>query len=353
MSKPKILVLYSEIMPYNVVCFKDFVKTTGGEIKVICWDEKKKLTPYIPIDSEKIIYESHSNYTLDRLKILIDNFRPNAILVSGRMDNNYLAASLYARKQKIPVIGLSDNQYSGNLKQKISMMFSAILWKRYFDYVMVPGLYQYEYVRYLGFKKEQILFSLYCADTEIFNDFYVSKKEKVSKIKKYILFVGRLSEIKGLDVLIETFCELKSEKKLDLDLMIIGNGLLANIIPERNDIIRFPFMSQEELIKHLPEVKFFCLPSRKEPWGLVIHEFASAGMPIITTAVCGSSTAFVKNGYNGYIINSCDKKLLKNAILKMNSLSNDEIEQFSERSYNLSKQIAPELWTASVTSILT
>lgn len=340
-------------MPYNVACFKDYVKTTGGEVKVICWDKRKKLTPYMPIDSDKISYESHLIYNLDRLKILIDNFRPKALLVSGRMESNYLAASLYARKQRIPVIGLSDNQYSGNLKQKISKLFSAILWRRYFDYVMVPGLYQYEYMRYLGFKKEQILFSLYCADTELFNDFYVSKKEKLSTIKKYILFVGRLNEIKGLDVLIEAFTELKSEKKLDLDLMIIGNGPLANIIPERNDIVKYPFMSQNELIKHLSEVKFFCLPSRKEAWGLVIHEFVSAGIPIITTAACGASSIFLKNGYNGYVINACDKELLKNAILKLNLLSNDELEQFSERSYNLSKQIVPGLWTASVNSILT
>jgi len=36
----------------------------------------------------------------------------------------------------------------------------------------------------------------------------------------------------------------------------------------------------------------FILPSRYEPWALVIHEAACAGLPIICTNVCGTVDHF-------------------------------------------------------------
>lgn len=352
LKKDKILVLYAEVMPYNVVCFKNFVQTTNGEIRVICWGKEKKLTPYEPPAINNISYYIQYEFKVDKIKKLIDSYQPDIVYVVGRMEQDYLAACLYARGKGIPVIGTSDNQFSGNWKQKVSKLFSRYLWQRYFTYMMVPGLYQYEYMRYLGFKREQILFPQYCADTDLFNHYYYENKNAIPKKKQYILFVGRLDTVKGLDILMDAFVELKNESYIDLNLMIIGNGPLANTIPKRSDIIHHSFLEQENIIKLLPEVAFFCLPSRREPWGLVIHELAAAGIPIIATTICGASAAFVKNGYNGILIKTCDKQLLKNAIVQMHNLSVAELSLYGERSFHLSTQITPALWTATIKSIL-
>ena len=352
MKNYKLLILYAEVMPYNVVCFKNFVQTTNREIKVICWGSDKKLTPYNPPEISNIAYLIKSDFNAGKLKNLINSFKPNVIYVAGRMEQDYLTASLYARSKGIPVIGTSDNQFRGDWKQKVSKLFSRYLWRRYFDYMMVPGLYQYEYMRYLGFKREQILFPQYCADTDLFNDYYYKNKNLIPKKKQYILFVGRLDTVKGLDILMDAFVELKNESLIDLNLMIIGNGPLANTIPKRSDIIHHSFLEQENIIKLLQEVAFFCLPSRREPWGLVIHELAAAGIPIIATTICGASAAFVKNGYNGILIQTCDKQLLKNAMVQMHNLSVAELSLYGERSFHLSTQITPALWTATIKSIL-
>lgn len=84
----------------------------------------------------------------------------------------------------------------------------------------------------------------------------------------------------------------------------------------------------------------------------MIHEFAAAGLPIITTEVCGAATAFVKHNYNGIIIPPADKLKLKEAILKMDGLSEAELSVFGKRSYELSKQISPELWTCVIKSVI-
>ncbi len=67
-------------------------------------------------------------------------------------------------------------------------------------------------------------------------------------------------------------------------------------------------MSQDVLIKEIQKSGCFILPSIFEPWAVVIHEFACAGLPIIATEVCGATPHFVINGFNGLSIKS--KKML-------------------------------------------
>lgn len=350
-SVPRLLVLYAEVMPYNVICFQHFVEEGKGEMMVISWDETRKLTPYKPPPSDGIIYLSFNDFDQHKLNRLIDSFQPSALYVAGRMEKKYLKASLYARQKNIPVIGTYDNQYDGSWKQRVMKILSPALFKRYFNYMMVPGIYQYEFMRYIGYNRKQILFPQYCADTRLFRQYY-EQHNNCHPQKKYILFVGRLNVIKGLDILIDAFQELKKENSLSLKLLIIGNGPLKDSIPDDKDIEVHGFMEQKDIISRLPAVKFFCLPSINEPWGLVVHEFAAAGLPIITTNICGAATAFVKHNYNGILVPPSDKKRLKEAILKLNKLSEKELDVFGNRSYELSKQISPELWTCVIKSVI-
>ncbi len=63
---------------------------------------------------------------------------------------------------------------------------------------MVPGYYQYEYARLLGYKRENILYPLYTADIKLFSNKY---KECLSLKKnnypRNLLFVGRFEKRKG------------------------------------------------------------------------------------------------------------------------------------------------------------
>lgn len=351
LKRPKLLVLYSEVMPYNVVCFRNFVEDTGGEMVVIGWDESKKLTPYRPPEIEGVSYRSLKEYPAPAIIALIDSFAPGALYVAGRMEKAYLRACLHARSKGITVIGTYDNQFDNSWKQWVMKSFSAILFKRYFNYMMVPGIRQYELMRYIGYERRQILFPQYCADTRLFTDYYEAHGEDTTK-KDTILFVGRLNPVKGLDLLVEAFSELRKEDKTSLQLVIVGNGPMGDSLVTDDRVSVRGFLSQEEMVSLLPRVKFFCLPSREEPWGLVIHEFAAAGLPILTTHACGAATAFVKHGYNGLIISAGNKQQLKDAIVKMDNLTDQELKLFGHRSYELSKQISPYMWTSVIKSVM-
>lgn len=92
------------------------------------------------------------------------------------------------------------------------------------------------------------------------------------------------------------------------------------------------------------------LPSLYEPWALVIHEAAAAGMAVICTDVAGASVHLVQDGYNGYIVESGDIEELTRAMLKYVALSDTEKLEMAENSYGLSMQFTPKRWAKCLTS---
>ena len=55
-----ILILYTELMPYNVVVIKELVRR-GCRVHVVLWDENK-LTPYLPPQLEGVTYYNRSTF---------------------------------------------------------------------------------------------------------------------------------------------------------------------------------------------------------------------------------------------------------------------------------------------------
>lgn len=351
MIRKTILILYAEIMPYNVATFNALLlKYPHYVLHVVSWGKDKKLTKYQQPVKDGIHYYDKSQLDSAALLTLFKSLSPSLILISGRMEKDYLKIALVARKENKVVVGTSDNHYTGNFRQKAAVLFSDLLYKRYFDYMLVPGIYQYEYQRRLGFKKAQILFPQYCADTALFEQ--VHKPNQIVT-KSGILFLGRLHPAKGIKLLIEVHKELFDANRIKDKLIVVGSGILKDELAlDDNHVIYHPFMSQTDVIKIMGDVKYFCLPSISEPWGVVIHEASAAGLPIVTTYNCGAASTFVKQGYNGYLFKSNDKKELENVLLQMDNKSDDQIAVMASRSSDLSKQIQSEMWANSLHGII-
>jgi glycosyltransferase involved in cell wall biosynthesis len=111
-------------------------------------------------------------------------------------------------------------------------------------------------------------------------------------------------------------------------------------------------MDQEELLRLTADSCCFVLPSRHEPWGVVIHEFAAAGLPLITSEACGASTHFLINNHNGYVCPTDDVPALSRAIGQIIAKSDEELLAFAQRSRALSRKISPQTTAANLLSVL-
>jgi glycosyltransferase involved in cell wall biosynthesis len=149
-------------------------------------------------------------------------------------------------------------------------------------------------------------------------------KKILAKIDdKIILYVGRLTEVKGVEFLIRAIPDIKHK---DIHLIIAGDGILfeklnniAKSIGMMNQITFFGPANLEQLAKIYGIADVFVLPSiitdngATEGTGLVIPEAMYFGIPVIASSV-GGITETVKNEYNGLLVKQKDSKEIALAI---------------------------------------
>ena len=338
--------MYAELMGYNIPVLRALVSDFNAEVHVIKWD-KNNLTKYKAPQLEGVIFYERSTFkNSDAILALTKKINPDLAYVPNWFDRGYLKSCAYLRKNDVPVVSGLDNQWQGTLKQRLGIILMKVYLKRYFSHIWVAGPYQYEFASRLGFDKSKILYNLYCADVDKFSAGTppIIKREKGLRF----LFVGRLEEVKGLRDLIKAWKNF--EHKDSCSLTLIGDGSLLPFIKEQKDINHIAFLQPEKLVVETKKYDCFILPSLFEPYGVVVHEFACAGMPLIVSDKVGAAPVFVVPHYNGFIFKAGDHNSL---LEKMNLIYNklpEELLQMKVRSMERSKMVTPQISAASFVS---
>lgn len=115
-----------------------------------------------------------------------------------------------------------------------------------------------------------------------------------ARIRRSILNVGRFEPKKGQDVLIEAFAALASEYP-DLDLVLVGaDDAVLPLLRQRSaelrigERVRFhPDAPHPQVALHMASATVFALPSRIEPFGIVLLEAGALALPVVASAVGG------------------------------------------------------------------
>lgn len=106
-----------------------------------------------------------------------------------------------------------------------------------------------------------------------------------------LLFLGRVVEKKGVDLLVKAFAELPLSTGQALRLVVAGPGMdsiygnrVREIALNSANAIGFPGMIEgEEKWQLLRSCDALCLPSHQENFGLVLAEALAMGRPVLTT----------------------------------------------------------------------
>ncbi len=96
----------------------------------------------------------------------------------------------------------------------------------------------------------------------------------------------------------------------------------------------------------------FILPSRYEPWGVVVHEFATAGLPLLLSEHVGARPQFLIDGLNGYTFYQDSAKDLAQKMHQLSSLSCESLLKMGQVSAGMAKRVTPEIAAASFVSAL-
>ena len=348
-SNKNILILYSELAGYTINCLNVFIdKYPDYNVHIVRWPLNKEAPFNFKLDS--FVVYNRSEYSDDELMRLAESIQPQLILSSGWMDKGYVKVCK-AFYKKIPVVLTLDNHYEGTLKQKLLSFLSPFVLKKTFNKVWVPGKAQKEYALKLKFNEKVIYTGFYSADTSLFQEYYQKSLNTKKHLPKRFLFVGRYVKHKGIFEMWEAFIEFKKETNSDWELWCIGTGDEYKNRIESLGIKHFGFVQPDEFQEYINQTSVYILPSRFEPWGVSLHEFAAAGFPLLASQKVGASEMFIEDTKNGFLFEPTKKKI-KNSFKKINELSEIELKNMQNRSIELSLLITPDRWSDTLYTLI-
>lgn len=115
-----------------------------------------------------------------------------------------------------------------------------------------------------------------------------------SLMQRQVLFLSRIHEKKGIEVLLEAWSRLCTDFP-DWKLLIVGNGqecyvrkiaeLVSNPVLSSSVRLSGPIMGDEK-VRLFHQSALFCLPSYSENFGMAIAEAMATGVAVITTRNC-------------------------------------------------------------------
>lgn len=134
---------------------------------------------------------------------------------------------------------------------------------------------------------------------------YVTKQD-YARTYKYI-FLGRLEKIKNIKVILKY---LENHPELEMSFDFAGEGALeADIKRAARKDRRIRYLgkwSKEEIKTKLHEYDFLVLPSWREPYGIVLLEALSSGVPCIVSDALGPSE-IIQNRHDGLVFGLKDE----------------------------------------------
>ena len=182
-----------------------------------------------------------------------------------------------------------------------------------------------------------------------FNEKVASRIRKKYNLNfKYILCLGTIEPRKNIELLIDSYIELKKEKNIPFKLVLVGRkGWKYNHIIEKiklnnleNEIIFTGFVDDLDLPYVYNMAECFILPSIYEGFGIPIVEAMSVGVPVIASNI--SSISEVLEG-NGILFENNNKKNLKKKILEVINCEKNNLEKIKLDGYNRSKKFRWEV----------
>lgn len=271
-------------------------------------------------------------------------FHPDVVGVGGWNQPAFWRALAYTRTRRIPlVVWVESTERDARSEAKpLELARRAMIGSA--AGFFVPGEASRAYLHSLGVEDERIEVAPNAVDAELFG---AAAVDRAGRDRCTFLYVGRLDPEKALDVLLEAWRDVPGE------LVIAGSGTeeerLRATAPA--GVCFTGAVTQEETVQLYADADVFVLPSRSEPWGMVLNEAAAAGLPLVATDGVGAAHDLVQDGENGFRVPVGDANALRQALLRL-AEDGELRRRQGTRSRELSLRFTPEAWAAGVAALL-
>ena len=296
----------------------------------------------------------------DRTRALLQHagaFRPDVITLTGYYDPAQLLLWLWAKTKGIRV--LIQNESTATDHQRGGWKESFKRWLvNQGDGFFCFGNQSAEYLIQLGVQPAKILLRKNAVDNKILQSAYEralpdrAREQRILMLRpNNFVFVGRLIDVKNLPMLLSAFAQTQTQslRAADWGLILLGDGAEREKLTEQ--ISALGLIDSVHILPgrpwyRVPEVlamsNVLVLPSRSEPWGLVVNEAMACGLPVLVSDRCGCAPELVHEGKNGFVFAYDQPAQLTQLMLRF--INEDvDVQEMSRWAKKLIAPYAPEV----------
>ena len=370
----RIVIITEIIAPYRIPVFNALAQHNEVDLHVIFLAEND------PTEREWLVYKDEicfsyqvlpswrrrlgrHNFLLNRgAETALRRARPDFVVCGGY---NYVASwqsMVWARRNRVP-FGLWAESTTRDFRSGHWLIeFLKTRFLRNCDAFVVPGKSSIEYLRHYGMPPEMIFTAPNAVDTQFFADRAaviredaVAHRQALCLPTRFFLFVGRLVREKGVFDLLAAYGALAPELRREIGLVFVGDGPARSALLQRAakinpGSIQFKGFAQRELLPaYYALADVFVFPTHTDPWGLVVNEAMSCGLPVISSGAAGCVADLIESGWNGRVVSTRDIGQLTSA---MDELARDAKLRslMGQRSRERIGQYSPEAWASGMAS---
>lgn len=210
-----------------------------------------------------------------------------------------------------------EENYSGDLLNKLYTKFNIHHVQHYYHL-------KKEFVKHFGVN-ENTVDNVYSGVFDVYSSF---APKKIKLPEKYILFFGRISKYKGLDILMNAFDKVKYELD-DHHLVVAGEGNIPKDFLEKEKVIYLnKYLTPSELVYLVKNCRFVIAPYTDSTHSGVIMTAYNFNKPVIASLVGGMSEVVI-NTKTGLLFTNGDVDELADHLYYL-CHDEDKLIEFSE-----------------------
>lgn len=343
----RVTICWAEASSYAAACFRALSVRAGITLRVVHLELFAEKPPwqenlFAGISNQVLCLRDHPSDEQALEAVAHDS--PEVIVLSGWLYVPFVKAALHARLRSTRLLVGMDTPWRGSLAQRLNRYRLRKLVRRASRFV-VAGERSRTYARHLGVPESRIALGYYGCDHGAFAKAAEGHRGPPSGWPRSFLFAGRYIAEKDLETLVAAYQLYRQTMAEPWSLACTGIGPLESWLNTQPHVQNLGYTQPGSLPPLLAQHGALVLPSRYEPWGVVIAEAAASGLPVICTTACGAGVDIVRPYYNGLIVAPGDVPGLARAMRWIHEHV-AELPAMGRRGQALAAAFSAEAWAA-------
>jgi glycosyltransferase involved in cell wall biosynthesis len=293
-------------------------------------------------------YISLENLDVELPKVASE-FKPDIVVLCGWATSAFRKLTSHPTLRDVHFVMAMDTPLRGTLRQRVGGIVRGAYFSR-IDRVLVAGERTFRLARLLGFPEYKIRRGMYGVDHAGFSAAAVERAGK--PWPRRFIFMGRYHHDKAIDTLVQGYDLYASSVSDPWEMWTCGRGPLAHLLAGRERVIDLGFVQPKHQPERFANAGCFVLPSRYEPWGAVIAEACSSGLPVICSEACGASVDLVHHLYNGFRVATDSPEHLAAGFRWIHEQREERLRLMGQRSQAFAEPYGCEIWSDLLVHIM-